>query len=180
LELAGKWRSSIEYQDTRYNDLIFWRRSQGLKYKPINISASDYFGTIITFSYKSPSEILSLDFSRTLAVSLNREKGQPYYGKNLTFQPRYVNHLKLRLAYRSLNADIGMQDVDQRFYLEENTKALHPYTLFGIRLGYELKLKHFTLGGEYKIDNLTNAHYELLEYQPMPPRCQSICLKIKI
>jgi outer membrane cobalamin receptor len=180
LELAGKWRSSIEYQDTRYNDLIFWRRSQGFKYKPINISASDYFGTIVTFSYKSPSEILSLDFSRTMAVSLNRENGQPYNGKDLTFQPRYINHLNLRLAYQSLNTGIGMQDVSQRYYLEENTKALHPYALFDIRLGYECKLKYFTLGGEYKIDNLTNAHYELLEYQPMPPRCQSICLKIKI
>jgi outer membrane cobalamin receptor len=179
-QLFGKWCLSIEYRDIRYKDLIYWRRSQGIKYKPVNVSFSDYFGTTVSVSYKSPAEFIEIDFSRVKSAALNREEGQPYYGKYITFQPLYTNHLAISFNYRGFYAKSSIFDSSHRYFLEENTKKLNAYTLIDFKIGYSVILKKVTTNLEFKIDNATDAEYELLEYQPMPPRSYSFGLTIKI
>jgi outer membrane cobalamin receptor len=179
-QMFGKWRLSVEYRDIHYKDLIYWRRSQGIKYKPVNVSASDYFGTTALISYQSPGEVITVDFSRVKSTSLNREEGQPYYGKYITFQPFYTNRLMLSLSCRGLYAKTFMFDSSHRYFLEENTKKLNAYTLINLKIGFNVTIRRVTANLEFKIDNITNAEYELLEYQPMPPRnfCFGLSLKI--
>jgi outer membrane cobalamin receptor len=179
-EAMGRWRLSAEYKDIRYRDLIYWRRSQGLRYKPVNISKSDYFGTTMTAAYYSPENIATVEFSRVKSVSLNREKGQPYYGKYVIFQPLYVNRVQVGLNYSAFSGRFEINDVSQRYYLEENTKALAPYALINCSFGYNATIWHLETDLQISIDNVTNEDYELLEYQPMPPRTYGVGLSIKI
>lgn len=178
--VLGKWRLSAEYRDIRYDDLIYWRRSQGLRYKPVNISQSDYFGTSIAISYSSPGNIASVDFSRVKSVSLNREQGQPYYGKRVIFQPSYVNRIQVGSNYAGIFGQFEIQDVGQRYYLEENTKALAPYTLINCSLCYQVRIYRVKAEFQIRVENITDTKYELLEYQPMPPRTIGAGLAIKI
>lgn len=176
----GKWRVSIDYRDARYVDLIYWRRSQGLRYKPVNIAQSDYYGTTVSVSYYSPGNIAAFDLSRVESVSLNREQGQPYYGKQVIFQPSYVNRMRVSLNYAEISGRIEIQDVGKRYYLEENTKALAPYILINFSVGYLIHIYRVKTEFQIGIDNITDSDYELLEYQPMPPRTIGVGLTIKI
>ena len=176
----GHWRASVEYRDIRYKDLIYWRRSQGLKYKPVNVSSSDYFGTTMVISYDSPDNIFNLKFSRVKSTALNREQGQPYFGKYIIFQPLYINQFEFGLSFLGLAARVNVQDVSRRYYLEENTKWLHPYTLVNVSLMYALKVKRLKTDIELRVENASDAHYELLEYQPMPPRAYCLGLTMGI
>jgi outer membrane cobalamin receptor len=179
-QTIGNWRFSAEYRDVRYKDLIYWRRSQGLRYKPVNIARSDYFGATFSVSYTSPGNIATIDFSRVKSISLNREQGQPYYGKQVIFQPQYVNRIQVSMGYASVQGQCEIQDVGQRYYLEENTKALASYTLINCSARYRIRI--YGVKAEFKIgvENITDAEYELLEYQPMPPRTVGAGLTIKI
>ena len=179
-QLFGNWRLSIGYRDIRYKDLIYWRRSQGIKYKPVNVSSSDYFGTTVSISYKSPADIIDIDFSRVKSAALNKEKGQPYYGKYITFQPPYTNRLTIAINYRGFYAKSSMIDSGHRYFLEENTKRLNAYTLVDFRVGFDVTCKKITTNLEFKIENVTDTRYELLEYQPMPPRVYNLGLTLKI
>lgn len=176
----GKWRLSAEYRDVRYKNLIYWRRSQGLRYKPVNIARSDYFGTTFLVSYYSPGNIVSVDFSRVNSISLNREQGQPYYGKQVIFQPQYINRIQVSMGYASVHGQCEIQDVGQRYYLEENTKALASYTLINCSVSYQTRIYGVKAEFKIRVENITDTEYELLEYQPMPPRTIGAGLTIKI
>jgi len=178
--LAGKWRLSLEYRDIRYNDLIYWRRSQGIKYKPVNVSASDFYSAAASVSYKIPGEIIEIDFSRVNSTAINKEKNQPYYRKYITFQPLYINTLSIKINYRNIHVSADMLDSSQRYFTEENTKQLDPYTLVNAGAGVCCKLKSVIANFDFKVKNLTNIEYELLEYQPMPPRSYHFCLTLKL
>jgi outer membrane cobalamin receptor len=178
--LSGRWLLSLQYQDIRYHDLIYWRRSEGIKYKPLNITASDYFGTTLGISYEAPGNWLEIRFSRVVSRALNREDNPLYYGKYITFQPLYTNNLSLKLNYLKAYVKADMFDSSHRYFIEENTKKLDPYTLVGLSFGYSYKIKFITSSIEFNIKNLTNAEYELLEYQPMPPRSYHFSLAMKI
>jgi len=170
LTWQGNWRLTMEYRESRFTDLIYWRRSQGVKYKPVNISSSDYYGLIVTAGYKSPGDIFALDFSRVQSITLNRERNQPYYGKEIIHQPRWVNRLDAAVRRRGLFLNYNFNFVGRRFYLEENTKALSPYMTVNIEAGAELRLNPAAIELKFWIDNFTDEKYELVEFQPMPPR----------
>ncbi len=170
LTWQGNWRLTAEYRESRFTDMIYWRRSQGVKYKPVNISSSDYYGLIVTAGYKSPGDIFVLDFSRIQSITLNRERNQPYYGKEIIHQPRWVNRLDVAVRHRRMFLNYNIRHVGRRFYLEENTKALPPYLTADIEAGATLRLYPAEIELKFWIDNLTNEKYELVEFQPMPPR----------
>jgi len=178
--LLGNWRLSVGYKDIRYRDLIYWRRSEGLKYKPMNVSKSDFFSTLVSLSYVSVKEYITIDFSREKSVSLNRGDEPAYYGKYITFQPLYTNRLKIKLKYKNPYLEIVITDVSKRYFTEENTKALAPYTLVDLSAGFDIKIGPVTTSWGGKISNLTDAKYELLEYQPMSPRSYNVLLNIKM
>lgn len=179
-QTIGKWRLSAEYRDVRYEDLIYWRRSQGLRYKPVNIARSDYFGATLSVTYTSPGNIATIDFSRVNSISLNREQGQPYYGKQVIFQPQYVNRIQVSMGYAGIRGQWEIHDVGKRYYLEENTKALDSYTLINCSAIYQVRICGVKAEFKIRVENITDAEYEFLEYQPMPPRTFGAGLTIKI
>ncbi len=170
LTLQGEWRLTMEYRDSRFTDMIYWRRSQGVKYKPVNINSSDYHGLILTAGYKTPGDILAIDFSRVRSITRNREWNQPYFGKEIVYQPRWVNKLDAVVHHRGAYLHYGIRSSDRRFYLEENTKALAPYLIADLEAGLEMRWKYATVEVRFWIDNFTDETYELVEFQPMPPR----------
>ncbi|HHI03658.1 MAG TPA: TonB-dependent receptor, partial [candidate division Zixibacteria bacterium] len=179
-KLLGKWRMSLEYRDVRYKDLIYWRRSQGIKYKPVNISASDFFSVTGTINYKAPADIIEINFSRVRSIPLNREDDESYYGKYIIHQPLYTNRLAIKFNYRILNTGADMLDSSHRFITEQNTKQLDCYTLVDLYIGLTYKIKFVTAKLEFRVNNLTDIEYELLEYQPMPPRSYNLSLTLKM
>ena len=176
--LLGKWRLSSEYKDIRYTDLIYWRRSIGDRYKPQNISSSDYFGIILAAFYQSPGDYLNFEFSRERSYPLNREEGLS--GNYITFQPLYANRLKLKLSYSRAFVKTEMLDISERYFLEANTKKLNPYTLVNIGLGHEIVFGKLTAAWLFEINNVTDATYDHLEYQPGAPRSYHIGVNFKM
>jgi len=73
-----------------------------------------------------------------------------------------------------------MYDSGHRYFLEENTKQLDAYTLVNLAAGLTFKYKFISPTLEFRIRNLTDIEYELLEYQPMPPRSYHFGLSLKI
>jgi outer membrane receptor protein involved in Fe transport len=122
---------------------------------------------------------VTLDFSRTESSSINREDDSLYYGKFITFQPPYTNKLSLRLQYKNPYLRAELVDVGRRYFNEENVKQLDPYTLVNLSCGFDVKYNRLRTSWKFEIDNLTNAEYEYLEYQPVPPRSYNLTFNIK-
>ena len=179
-KFLGDWRFSLEYRDIRYKDMIYWRRSQGLKFKPMNVSRSDLFSAAVVVAYKSPGDLFNIDFSRIRSVPLNREENPLYYGKYIIHQPLYTNRLKISLNYHGHFFSVEMYDSGERYFIEDNTKKLDPCTLVNLKAGIKMRFKTLQAMWEFKILNLTDKKYELLEYQPMPPRSYHCGVTFKI
>ena len=180
VNFIGNWRFSLEYRDIRYKDLIYWRRSQGIKYKPVNVSASDFFSATAAITWKIPHDLAEINFSRESSYPVNREDRLDLYGKYIIHQPLYLNRLGIKFTYRKFRFRANMLDSGRRYITEVNTKSLKPYTLVDISAGISHKIKNIKTILELKINNLTDIKYELLEYQPMPPRNYHLILTLKI
>ena len=177
---AGKWRLSSEYKDIRYTNLIYWIRSRGNIYRPENFSKSDYFGLILAVNYKTPGDYLEVDFSRERAHPVYKVQGMPFYNKYVTFQPLYSNHLAMTLNYARVSLQAEMQDISERYYNEDNTKSLAPYTLLNIGLRYEIVFGKLIAAWLFEINNVTDTEYDHLEYQPGAPRSYHLGVNFKM
>jgi len=91
-----------------------------------------------------------------------------------------VNRLDISLNYHNHYAGIEIFNAGKRYILEENTKWLESYTTINLKTGIDIKVKKTHLIWELRILNLSNEEYELLEYQPMPPRNYHLSITIKI
>jgi len=179
-KIGGNLRISFGYSDKNYNDLIYWRRSEGVKYKAQNVSKSNYYTTTFTSSYHGLDGFLDIAYSREDITAFNREANSQLNGKFIIHQPEYINHLNLKLNIYDISFGVEMIDSGSRFFIEDNTKELPPYTLLGCRIDYRFDLAKLNVGLTLRIENLTDIEYQLLEYQPMPPRSLRLRVQLKI
>ena len=111
---------------------------------------------------------------------INKEKDQTWYGKHVIHQPLFINTLKVNLSYAGFYLVAAIRDSGRRYFIEDNTKWLDPYKHVTMSAGVEFEVKNIKSIWACKIDNLTDIDYELLEYQPMPPRSVQLGITIKL
>jgi vitamin B12 transporter len=178
LPWLGGVTAGITHFHNSVTDLIEWRRRFDGRYHPVNISRAKIYGHEDFVSWKSPHDILEVNYNNTVCHAKNKSGDRIYEGKFIPFRPRYVTNLSFRFDYRVFEILYRLRWVSERFNGPANTIAQReePYHLQDLSLGLKKKL----WGVETKLicewRNLADEEYEVVYRHPMPGRAWNISI----
>ncbi|MGB3091822.1 MAG: TonB-dependent receptor [Candidatus Zixiibacteriota bacterium] len=159
-------------------DLIEWHRRFDGRYQPVNISRARIYGHEDFVSWKSPGDILEVNYNNTVCYAKNKSGDRVYDGKFIPFRPRYVTNLSFRFDYSVLEILYKLRWVSERFNGPANSIAQReqPYHLQNLSLGLKKKLWGVETKLRCEWRNLTDEEYEVIYRHPMPGRAWSVSI----
>jgi outer membrane receptor protein involved in Fe transport len=172
LQPIPRWQSSIRLGrfETRYDDIIVWRRWGGDKFKPINLSAATIDGWEASFAIRPFAGPLKATWSGSFLNPRNREENTVYFDKYLTFRPIGSQRAEIELKTGRVTASLSGRHIGKRYMTEENTKSLPSVDIFDISLEYSLGFRAFEAKLYIEILNVGDKEYSILERMPERPR----------
>ena len=178
LPWVGGLQGGVTYFHNVVTDLIEWHRRFDGRYHPVNISRAKIYGHEDFVSWKSPHDILEVNYNNTVCYAKNKSGDRIYDGKFIPFRPRYVTNLSLRFDYRVFEILYRLRWVSERFNGPANSIAQReePYHLQDLSLG--LKKKFLGVDAKLRCEwrNLNDEEYELIYRHPMPGRSWNVSI----
>lgn len=156
--------------DSRFDDIIIWRRWAGDKYKPVNLSRSEIDGWEISSNFKPLGGPVSIFWNADFNRPLNKEDSPVHRDKYLTFRPIGTQNAGVEFEYKKLKLKLSGRHLGRRYTTEENTKSLPPVDLMDLDMKYDLTIKSITIRTGFSIQNIGDKEYEILDRQPEKPR----------
>jgi vitamin B12 transporter len=169
-ERFGPYDFRLSRFESRFDDIIVWRRWAGDKYKPVNLSKSEIDGWEISSNFKPFGGPASIVWNADFNKPLNKEDSPVHHDKYLTFRPIGTQYGGVEFEYRNLTLKISGRHLGRRYITEENTKSLPPVDLVELNMKYDLMIKSLTFSTGFSILNIGNKEYEILDRQPEKPR----------
>lgn len=171
LPLLGQVTVGDTWFGSDVRDLVVWQRRFDGKYTPQNLIRAQISGREESFGWESRDEKIKAGLQHTYSRAVDRSGFRPHEGKQLVFRPRHVLRAWGQFTWRGWSLASSYRWVDRRFIREANTKSLPPYHLIDLTCGVTFPRKAgWEIRSAFKVTNLTNQAYELLERQPMPGR----------
>jgi len=167
---------------SRYDDLIFWRPGQGGSWNPANIGRARIDGREEELTVSAWGERLQAKLAHQYQNHRNTAGEPNTDGQPLPFRYRHKITAAVRGDWEWLHAGIAWRAYDRRYLREAGTasKSLDPYNVTDLDIG--LRHRHQGVSGEirFRVDNITDARYELVEREPMPGRSYHVQLKLEL
>ena len=160
----------LSHYDTRYNDIIIWRRWAGDKYTPVNLSKAEIDGSEISLSFRPFDGPISIFGNASFIRPLNKEASPVHHNKYLTFRPIGTQNAAFEFANQQIEIKLSGRHLGRRYTTEENTKSLPPVDLLDFHLGYNIDIKSIVFKATFSVLNLGDKRYEILDRQPEKPR----------
>ena len=138
----GNLEGGITYFHNLVTNLIEWHRQFDGKYFPVNISRAKIYGHEDFIRWKSPKNILEINYNNTVCIARNKSGDRNYDGKFIPFKPRYLTNLSFKLDYKIFEILYRMRWVSERFTGPANTIAQReePYHVQDLSVGLRKKL----------------------------------------
>ena len=181
--LSGRSASSVQYSVTGFfqsiDNWIQWVIQDSLT--PVEFKTVHAMGTETELSYHYKTE--DLTFSSALIYNFNRsvitgtyDDNPLFEGKQLIYIPLHSAKIYLFLKRKGLIAGLNVNAAGKRETVEthDETLRLPGYIIADAMTGYEKKYKSFSFTIEFRVENLTNAQYEIIRAYPMPGRAYYI------
>ncbi len=178
LPWIGNFSAGITYFHNVIKDLIEWRRRFDERYYPVNISKAKIYGHEDFISWKSPKNLLEINYNNTVCIAKNRSGDRLEDGKFIPFRPRYLTNLGFRFEYKILEILYKVRWVSERFTGPANTKKEEPYHLEDLSFGLKKKFRSVETRIKFEWKNLNDEEYKLIYRHPMPGREWGINLSI--
>jgi len=178
LPWLGGLSGGITYFHNVVTDLIEWHRRFDGKYYPVNISRAKIYGYEDFISWKSPKDILEINYNNTFCYAKNKSGDRLYDGKFIPFRPRYLTNSSFKVDYKIFEILYKIRWVSERFTGPANTKREEPYHLEDLILGLKKKLWGVETKLKWGWKNLNDEEYKLIYRHPMPGREWEINLTI--
>jgi vitamin B12 transporter len=163
---SGAHSFRISFFNTRYEDLIIWRKWGGDKFKPLNLSKADISGWEASVNVRPFSGPISVFYGASFIKPLNKENEATHLNKYLTFRPIDNQHAGFDIEIGQLKLSFSGHLIGKRYITEENTKALPPVDLYNFDLSYNFKISSIDIDATTEVRNIGNKQYEMLERQP--------------
>jgi outer membrane cobalamin receptor len=178
LPVLGELTAEAIYQHSAYRGLIYWRQVQINKFKPFNLSGSVIFTRTLNVRWTLQPLNMTLNYSNVDQKSKDRSWIRTRHNHQLTYRPRFTQHLSLRHSSRHLDVHYRLRHVSKRFIRAENTKSLDGYTVADFMTALKQDFSWFAVRIQYDIENITSAEYELMERYPNPGQLWSIYARL--
>jgi outer membrane cobalamin receptor len=174
----GNLSAGMTYFHNFVTDLIEWHRQFDGRYHPINISRAKITGHEDFISWKSPRNILEVNYNNTVCLAKDKSGDRLADGKFIPFRPRYLTSLSFKVDYKIFEISYQIRWVSERFTGPANTKREEPYHLEDLGFGLKKKLMRLETKLRCEWKNLNDEEYELIYRHPMPGREWGINLAI--
>jgi len=178
LPWLGNLSGGMTYFHNLVIDLIEWQRRFDGKYYPLNISRAKIYGHEDFISWKSPEEILEVNYNNTVCLAKNKSGDRLEDGKFIPFRPRYLTNLSFKIGYKIFEILYKVRWVSERFTGPANTKREEPYHLEDLALSLKKKFWNTETKLKFEWQNLNDEEYKLIYRHPMPGREWGISLSI--
>jgi vitamin B12 transporter len=86
----------------------------------------------------------------------------------LIYVPQHGIKGNMELVWNRISLSIQPLFYSKRYTLSDNTQFIPACFLLNLQAGYQLQLKSCTLGFNFRLNNLTNADYQMILNRPMP------------
>jgi iron complex outermembrane receptor protein len=161
------------------DDWIDWQPGDDGIFRPFNLKKVWSRGGSLSGSWHWQKGSWKCDFSGRYqfltATNVSIYAGeQAVLGKQLVYTPRHSAGGNIRVAYRRLSAAYLQQFTGPRFITSDNQQTLPGFQSGNLMCQYAFSKKtaHYTLG--FRLENIWNTPYQVLQYRPMPGRAWRI------
>lgn len=182
LALAGELLLGQSYFDNKVNDLIVWQRRFDGKYSPSNINKVTIEGYEQYFVWRSPGEVLELEFNHTRSDVINKTQMHTKFDQLVPFRPRHMYNFKYYFKSEKLDVYLQSRYASQRYTREQNTKdkRLSAYTIWDLGIKFKHQVNKLNLILAVNVYNFTDQDYQLIERYPMPGREFRLATQIEL
>jgi iron complex outermembrane receptor protein len=90
------------------------------------------------------------------------------YFRQLIYVPQHSIKGTMEVKWKALYLNLQPMFYSKRFTLSDNTQFIPSCFLLNLQAGYTLRLKPCTLGFYARLNNVTNADYQMVLNRPMP------------
>lgn len=123
----------------------------------------------ITIKKKFDKLIVGIDLSGTETITTDEKStSAAKKGLQLTYVPRYKGSASAYIDYRSLRIKYAQSYTGRRFFKDDRTEWLNPYTLAALSAEKRFTLNQYEVRGFLRIDNLWNESYQIVKNYGLP------------
>lgn len=197
LEAGAAWARNLGELQTRagvtlyriwFENGIRWLPGAGGIWSPVNLFEIDSRGVEadLSLSYDWRGWGFSMDaaLARTRATSPREEtvEGQlRRVDRQLTYVPEWSWKAGAGIRKLGAFANFSMQHAGSRFTTADHSSPIDPLSAFtdmNLQLGYEGRFRSTQLRLAWTLHNLTDGQHEFISRYPLPPRYQTLSLRI--
>ena len=169
----------ITFFHNSVTDLVVWTQGYQSTWSPVNLGSARITGHEDFITTSLCGDLFRVTYRNSITNALNKVSGHNSYDMYLTYTPRYVTTLTMRVAYRALFASYTIRQVGRRYALENNEKWYEAYRLDDITGGMSVNLsKKWRILFDWRLFNACDEDYVLITHHPMPGREYSVGLKL--
>ncbi len=135
------------------------------------VSMSDKGFVVAFYSGYSYTNTISLD-----AISINDNS----QNKQLIYVPRHNFNASLQLQYRHYYIRTIHSFTGVRYTTTDNSQFLPGYYLTYLELGKDFYFNNQQIGLSFRISNITNCQYQVVDQRPMPGRSYEMTVRLNL
>ncbi len=170
----------------RIEDMIVWRRNFRGQYWPDNLAIGEIKGVEFSGNISIFEDRLLVRGHTTLQQPLNKTPEPHFMNKVLPLQPQAQGGASVEARVRNFEWSFGARMMGRRYTTEDNTdplstaqRDLKPFTVFDLSLGWNKKLSLAKFAIRWRVSNILNKDYMIIERSPMPGRNYELQLSIE-
>lgn len=134
-----------------------------------------------SYSHRNFMFIAYANYSYTRATGLDATSAQDQSkGKQLIYVPLHVANVSLYFSYHRFFLRAVNTYTDAVFTTSDNSEALQAYYLIDIETGKDFTIRNIDLGFSFRVNNITDRHYQTVAQRPMAGRSFEVILKFNI
>ncbi|MFZ4399607.1 MAG: TonB-dependent receptor plug domain-containing protein [Bacteroidales bacterium] len=180
------FNTGITYFYTRITNWILWQPDPVFRFwTPLNLkevsSQGLEYNLNIVYKIKGLSCRMNANYAFTSARNL-----KPIYQndntseKQLIYTPLHSFNASIRAEWKQYFIYFANHFTGKRFTNTSNTRYMPAYQLSDLSIGLNLPLKHHGFSAQINVNNLFEADYQAIAWQPMPARNFEILIKYNI
>jgi len=174
--------ASIEYFDNRITNQVVWM--SGTYYSPVNVLSVHSYGITarekITVAIKQLAVSLTGTYTYTRSVNTKvASNQQSSLDKQSIYVPLHQGSGFIFLAYGKFMLSYEHVFTGSYYVQSDNLDSLPSWSVANAGLTYKLPYRKFGIELQFKVKNIFNENYYVINYYPMPLRTYYISMLLK-
>jgi iron complex outermembrane receptor protein len=121
---------------------------------------------------------LDIQAAYSLSKSINESTESTGYGQQLPYVPVHKGIITAKAAFSHAFIEYTQSFTGNRSPVEDNSETLPAYSLGRLIAGYQLIIRRYDLDFFFRLENIWDISYEVVQYYPNPGRSFTLGLRL--